>query len=248
MLATRIIPILLERDGHLVKGTRFNGWRTVGNALQAARIHAARGVDELLYLDIAATPAKRGPNLQMVKDLTDGMFSPVTVGGGVRRVEDVQNLLLAGADKVAIGSASRDFGLINDCTKRFGSQAIVGILNHDQGYVSRWTGDAWERSGNTGLFWAKLMEQAGVGEIMMNDVSRDGTMTGYDIDAIGMVSEALSIPVVAGGGCRDYRDMLAAIKAGASGVAAGALFQFTDSTPKEAAKYLANQGVEVRLL
>lgn len=229
MLAKRIIPTLLYRGTLLVKGERFNGWRSVGNVMQAARIYVARDVDELIMLDITATAEGRRPDFTMVERLAQDNFSPLTVGGGVRAVHDVQDLLNAGADKVAIGTA---YGIIHECAERFGRQAIVASLNiKDQ--------DAVEE--------AVEVERMGAGEILLNAVERDGTLIGYNLDMIRAVTNAVEIPVIASGGCSGYEDMKNALTNGADAVAAGALFQFTMCTPKGAAQYLHKHGIEVRI-
>lgn len=232
MLAVRIIPTLLYRGATLVKGRQFRSWRSVGHVQQAARIHAMRGVDELCCLDIGATPEGRGPDFDLVEKLTDGNFCPVTVGGGVRTVEDVKLLLRAGADKVCIKSA---YWSIPEFARAFGSQAIVAAVDYIDSYR------------DVGIRNAMAMEQGGAGEILLTSIDREGTMEGYDLDTIKAVSEAVSIPVIAHGGCGTYAHMLEAIQAGASAVAAGAMFQFSDNTPKGAAEYLAAKGIEVRL-
>jgi len=246
VLATRIIPTLLKRGDALVKGKRFNGWRTVGHVEQAVRIHQARQVDELILLDIAATPEGRGPDLEAIDRLSDACFMPLTVGGGVRNVEDVRALLRAGADKVAVCSVVRESpDVIWHIAQRFGSQAVVAVMDEKEG--TAWTNNASFCTGWLPQHLATKMEQAGAGEILLTSVDREGTMEGYDLDLISRVSSAVDIPVIAHGGCSGYADMLAAIKAGASAVAAGALFQFTDCTPRGAAEYLHANGVEVRL-
>ena len=228
MLATRIIPTLLYKDGLLVKGEGFKSDRVVGNALQAARIHAMRSVDELVMLDVGDGE----PNYEMIRKLTDNCFTPVTVGGGIKSVEDVQKLLNAGADKVCIRHPYCQ--LIGETQHKFGSQAItVSLEDNEMGVcVLR--------------VIARGIEYVGAGEILLQSVERDGTMKGYDLELIKAVSESVSIPVVASGGCSGYEDMYNAIEAGASAVAVGALFLFTDCTPKGAAEYLSGRGVEVR--
>lgn len=247
MLAKRIIPTLLYRGSTLVKGKQFQSWRSVGHVQQAARIHAMRGVDELCCLDIGATPEGRGPDFALVEKLTDGNFCPVTVGGGVRTVEDVKMLLRAGADKVAICTGSSR--LIEESASRFGSQAIVAAI--DVGNVAKLQ-MSYVRCGSSTTGWeavalARRYERDGAGEILLTSIDREGTMEGYDLDLIKAVSEAVSIPVIAHGGAGTYSDFHKAILAGADAVAAGAMFQFTDATPKGAAEYLAAQGIEVRL-
>lgn len=239
-LATRVIPVLLKRGSSLVKGERFNSWRSVGHVLQAARVHAARHVDELCILDIGATPEARGPDFDAIKELTRDCFCPLTVGGGVRSVDDVRKLLAAGADKIAIGAASVSTPkLILEASQRFGKQAIVAIVDYDRiGNVTRRTNV---------VSWCMEMQYWGAGEILLQSINRDGRMCGYDIITIGDVSRAVNIPVVACGGCSGASDMLAAVRAGASACAAGALFQFSDVTPLQCAEYLLQNDVEARI-
>jgi len=237
-LAVRVIPTLLAKGKQLVKGQRFNPNRVVGHVQQAARVHQARGVDELCILDVGATPAGRGPNFDAIEALTSDCFMPLTVGGGVRNLHDVEHLLRAGADKVAIKSAYYDrFEFLDECSYRFGCQAIVGVLDVKDAH----------RADPTVRALAMDMENRGAGEILLTAMDREGTMEGYDLQLIHDVAHAVDIPVIAHGGCSGYADMLAAIHAGASAVAAGALFQFTDATPRGAAMYLAKNGIEVRL-
>jgi cyclase len=224
---------MLCRGRTLVKGRGFAGDRSVGHVLQAARIHSRRQVDELCLLDIAATREGRGPDLDMVRELTETIFTPVTVGGGVRSLQDIDDLLRAGADKVCIGSA---FDIIPEAAARFGRQAIVASLDCRA-----------PTSMDTVVVRAVSMAHLGAGEILLQSVDRDGTMTGYDLDLIREVSEAVDIPVIASGGCSGPEDALAAIRAGADAVAIGALFLFTDHTPRSVSRYLRDNGVEVRL-
>lgn len=239
-LATRVIPILLHRKGQLVKGRQFNADRVVGHALQAARVHAARHVDELIVLDIGATPEKRGPDFAAIKELTRDCFCPLTVGGGVRNVEDVRRLLAAGADKVAIGAASHDDPqIINQASQKFGNQAIVAVVDCDQNHNIKPRFKA--------MNWCIEMQYWGAGEILLQSIDRDGTMVGYDLELIRSVSAAVDVPVIACGGCSGYEDMANAIRAGASAVAVGALFAFTEATPRGAVEYLQKAGIETRI-
>lgn len=247
-LAHRIIPTILCRGRTLVKGKRFDSWRSVGVAAQAARIHAMRGVDEICLLDIGATPEGRGPDLALVAELSETMFCPLAVGGGVRSVDDVRALLRAGADKVVIGTEAwnpvRDF--VREVADVVGSQAVVIAVD------VRWD-RAFYRNGTTPAspFYAEevcaYLARRGAGEILLTSIEREGTMQGYDLDLIRRVSEAASIPVIAHGGCGSYEHMRQAIEAGASAVAAGAFFQFTDATPRGAALDLQSHGIEARL-
>jgi cyclase len=229
-----------------VKGQAFDSWRSVGIAMQAARIHATRGVDELIVLDISATPEKRGPNLNIVGELTSDCYIPVTIGGGVRSIEDVRDLLNAGADKVAICTTAFEHPeVVQECATKYGSQAIVVSIDVKNGFVHTHCGKTDQIM--TPVWAAKKFEKLGAGEIMLTSIGRDGTMQGYDLDLIKSVSDAVSIPVIASGGCRDYDDMYDAFKAGADACAAGALFAFTDATPRGAAEYLNKRGVVCRM-
>lgn len=253
MLAKRIIPTLLKRGRNLVKGQQFKSWRVVGHALQSVRTHNVRGVDELIFLDIGATPEGRGPDFDLVRELTEDFFSPVTVGGGVKSVSDVRRLLEAGADKVVICSAAmKKPSFIADCHDFFGSQCIVVSIDVKNDMVWSDCGTNVMMKVNDGpamssVEWAEGVEELGAGEILLTNIDYEGTMRGYDIDLIRRVTESVSIPVIAHGGCGNPQHMLEAIQAGASAVAAGAMFQFTDVTPKECAMYLQENGIEVRL-
>jgi cyclase len=246
MLARRIIPVMLQRGSTLVKGARFNGWRSVGHAQQAVAIHQARGVDEMIYLDIAATPERRGPNIALVEQLTRECFMPITVGGGVRSVEDVRALLRAGADKVAIGTAAIEVpAIVQNIAREFGCQAVTVSIDVRDGQV--WSRCGQEPTNWRPEIWAAIMADAGAGEILVTSINREGTLEGYDLELVHAVSQAVDVPVIANGGAGSYEHLLEGIRAGASAVAVGALFQFTEATPRGAANYLHQHGVEVRI-
>lgn len=248
MLAKRVIPSMLVRGRTLVKGQRYDSWRSIGHALQAAKIHASRGVDELLILDISATAENRGPDLTMVEELSAGCFIPITVGGGVRTLDDIRNLLLAGADKVAICTAAYENPMfIRQAAERFGSQAVVVALDVLCGMVVVKSGKGAVGNSSKALRWAEAMAAMGAGELLLSCVERDGMMQGYDLDLIREVSQSVDIPVIASGGCGSYEHMLEAFRAGADACAAGAMFAFTDQTPRGAAQFLKSHGLEVRL-
>lgn len=232
MLAHRIIPVMLTKGRTLVKGQRFINDRVIGVAAQAARIHAARGVDELLLIDITATAEGRIPDLKLVGDLCNGNFSPITVGGGVQTVANVDALLRAGADRVLVGAAARrDLGLVRECAQHFGCQAITVAIDYPDQSIA----DAVHAA------------EAGAGEIVLNNKERDGTLEGLDIELIRHAAKALPVPLVACGGTSGYEDMRRALEAGASAVGVGALFSFCDATPLGAVKYLRSKGLEVRV-
>lgn len=249
-LAVRIIPTILCRGRQQVKGMKFNSWRSVGLAAQAVRVHQKRGVDEVVLLDVRATPEGRGPDLGLVEELAEEMFAPMAVGGGVKNVNDVRRLLQAGADKVVIGTAAWTTNVVREAAEFFGSQAIVAAIDVKDGDVrvecNRSTACTAGSDAVPPVIYAKQLAQRGAGEILLTSIDREGTMEGYDLDLIREVSHAVDVPVIAHGGCKSYEDMVDAIYAGASAVAAGALFQFTDATPRGAAKALAEYGIEVR--
>jgi cyclase len=227
-----------------VKGKCFDSWRSVGVAAQAVRVHALRGVDEVMLLDVGATPEGRGPDLALVEELSEVLFVPLAVGGGVRSLDDAKALLRAGADKVVVGSGGvKTIRAIADVC---GSQAVVAAVDYrDNGYC--YTRCGMREIPMSPALWARELVHAGAGEVLLTNIDREGTMEGYDLEMILEVRDAISVPLVAHGGCRDYSDMEAAIRHGANAVAAGALFQFENATPRGAVEYLHRQGIEVRL-
>lgn len=245
-LARRIIPTLLCRGRELIKGQQFKSWRSAGLAMQAARIHAMRGVDEIVLLDIGATPEGRGPDLDLVRELSECMFMPLAVGGGIRTIAHVEQLLRAGADKVVIGTALIDDPtLLPACKAHFGAQAIIASIDVYSGNVIKGCGKTL--TAINAYRWPLACELHGAGEILLTSVVREGTMSGYDLGLIHEISKSLTIPLIANGGCGNYQHMIDALQVGADAVAAGAMFQFTDATPLEAARYLQKAGIEVRI-
>lgn len=246
MLAYRIIPTILSKNLKLVKGRAFASDRVCGHALQASRIHSVRGVDELILLDVSATPENREPDYAMVEALSDKCFIPLGVGGGIRTMKHIKSLLNAGADKVIIGTAAiENPEFIRRATEHYGSQAITIAVDVKQDRVFSNCGKVPTTLDPAG--WAKTCETLGAGEIMLTAIERDGTMTGYDLPLIKSVSQAVSLPVVASGGAGTYEHLYQAIHAGASAVAAGAMWLFSDATPAEAAHYLMNHNIEARV-
>lgn len=242
MVKTRIIPVLLRRGFNLVKGEGFFSWRTVGLAIQAAKIHQMREVDELIVLDITADE----PDILFTQSLTEDCFMPLTIGGGIRSLSDIRNVLSKGADKVSIGNGAIDYRFIESAVKKFGSQAITIAIDADE-TQNVMTQRASYCTGYKAVDWAKQFCELGVGEILLTSIPRDGRMQGYDLKLIEKVVEAVNIPVVAAGGAGSYQHMAEALKAGAHAVAAGALFLFTDATPRGAAEWLADKGFATRI-
>ena len=252
MLKVRVVPTLLHKDFGLVKGVAFDSWRRTGDALQAMKVYGLREVDEIVLLDIAATPAGRGPDFALVDELADDCFVPLTVGGGVRSMADITGLLGVGADKVAINSAAvARPALIEEGASTFGSQCIVVAIDvrcdAAAGTHSVVTHCGQRPTDLDPVAWAIEAERRGAGEILLTSVDRDGTRRGYDVDLIRSVSAAVSLPVVASGGAGSYEDMAAALDAGAAAVAAGSIYHFTEMTPREAKSFLKTRGYPVRI-
>jgi imidazole glycerol-phosphate synthase subunit HisF len=252
MVKIRVMPTLLYRDLGLVKGVEFDSWRRTGSALQAIKVYNMRGVDELLFLDIAASHADRPPDFALVDDLADECFMPMTVGGGVKTVDDIARLLAVGADKVSLNShAVADPDLIASGARNFGSQCIVVSIDayrHTDGSLEVKTFGATRSTGRDPVDWAKRVEQLGAGEILLTSINRDGTFSGYDIELTRDVARAVGVPVIASGGAGNYGHMADVLReTGAAAVAAASIYHFTEQTPAEAKKYLAAAGFNVRL-
>lgn len=251
MLKTRIIPTLLYKDFGLVKDKGFLSKRRVGDVLQTVRVYGLREVDELVLLDIAATLSGCGPDFALIDDVADECFMPLTVGGGVKCLDDIRNLLMVGADKVAINSAAiDDLDLISKAADAFGSQCVVvsiDVWQHEDGRREVYSHSGTKPTGHSPVDWARLLEQRGAGEILLTSINRDGMMTGYDIELIRDVSDAVSIPLIASGGAGSYDDLVQAVLGGgASAVAAASMFHFTEQTPLLAKRYMADAGIPVR--
>ena len=252
MLKTRVMPTLLYKDHGLVKGISFNSWRRIGTALPAIKVYNVRQVDELIFVDIAASSEGRAIDFEVIDSLADECFMPMTVGGGIKSTEDIRKLLRAGADKVAINTgAIRNPELISQASAMFGAQCIVISIdvkkNTDGDYI------LCSQSGTipesiSPFEWARKVESLGAGEILLTSVDRDGTMFGYDIPLIRRITGIVSIPVIASGGAGNYEHMAKAVLKGkASAVAAASIFHFTQQTPIEAKRYLAERGIPTRL-
>ncbi|WP_423223094.1 imidazole glycerol phosphate synthase subunit HisF [Candidatus Amarolinea aalborgensis] len=252
MLAKRIIPCLDVKDGRVVKGINFLNLRDAGDPVAQAQAYDAEGADELVFLDITATHEGRAITRQVVRAVADTVFIPLTVGGGLRSVDDMRAMLLAGADKTAINSAAvRQPALITEGARRFGSQCVVVAMD-----ARRVTGEArWEVVVNGGriptgldlVTWAREVEARGAGEILLTSMDADGTQAGFDIPMLQAVTAAVSIPVIASGGAGSLAHFFDALtRGGAEAALAASLFHYKTLSIGQVKAYLADRGVAVR--
>jgi cyclase len=255
MLAKRIIPCLDVNAGRVVKGTNFVNLRDAGDPVEVAARYEQEGADEVVFLDITASHENRGIILDIVRKTAEVCFMPLTVGGGIRSLEDIRALLNAGADKVSINSAAvKTPQLVEDAARRFGSQCIV--VNIDPKRVEGPGGEeVWEvhinggrvRTGLKAVAWARQMEQRGAGEIVLTSMDADGTKSGYDLPMTRAVAEAVTVPVVASGGCGSPEHMRAVLAEGKADAAlAASIFHYREYTIAETKNYLSARGVAVR--
>ncbi len=251
MLKLRIIPTLLYKDTELVKGVKFNSWRPIGSLMQAVKLYNLREVDELIFLDITATIKKRPPDFALVDDFADECFMPLTVGGGIKKLDDVRRLLSVGADKITLNTAAFiNPRLITEIARKFGSQCVVVSIDvkRKKGEYEVYIESGTKSTGVDPVLFAKKVESLGAGEILLTSIDLDGTMSGYDINLVKNVTKAISIPVIASGGAGCFNHMLKVInEGGASAIAAASIFHFTEHTPMEAKQYLYRHGINTRI-
>lgn len=255
MLAKRIIPCLDVDEGRVVKGTNFVNLRDAGDPVEVARRYEAEGADELVFLDITASHERRGIMLDIVRRTAEQVFMPLTVGGGIRSIEDIRSLLQAGCDKVSINTtACQNPQFVKDAADRFGSQCIV--VNIDPKRITENGQERWEvhihggrtPTGLEAVSWAREVERLGAGEIVLTSMDCDGTCDGYDIEVTAAVSEAVNIPVVASGGAGHPEHLADAILLGKADAAlAASIFHFGQFTIAETKRIMADRGVPVRL-
>ena len=254
-LAKRVIPCLDVTAGRVVKGVNFVGLRDAGDPVEIARRYNEQGADELAFLDITASSDGRDLIVGIVEAVASQVFIPLTVGGGVRSVEDVRRLLNAGADKVSINTAAVDNPrLVRDATARYGSQCIVVAVDAKRAPgagAARWevfTHGGRKATGIDALDWGRRMEAAGAGEILLTSMDRDGTRAGFDLELTRAFSDALSIPVIASGGVGSLEHLADGILQGrADAVLAASVFHYGEFTVRQAKEHLAKRGIEVRL-
>jgi cyclase len=254
-LAKRIIPCLDVTAGRVVKGINFVGLRDAGDPVEVARRYDEQGADELAFLDITASSDGRDLIVSVVEAVAAQVFIPLTVGGGVRAVEDVRRLLNAGADKISINTAAvQNPRLVEEAAGRYGSQCIVVAVDAKRvpgAGAPRWevyTHGGRNATGLDALEWGRRMEAAGAGEILLTSMDRDGTRSGFDLDLTRAFSDALSIPVIASGGVGNLDHLAEGILQGrADAVLAASVFHYGEYTVRQAKEHLARRGIEVRL-
>ncbi|MEE4254682.1 MAG: imidazole glycerol phosphate synthase subunit HisF [Desulfuromusa sp.] len=255
MLTKRIIPCLDVKDGRVVKGVNFVGLRDAGDPVEAAEAYSDQGADELTFLDITASSDNRGIILDVVAKTAERVFMPLTVGGGVREIADIRNLLNAGADKVSINTAAvQNPEFVRKAAERFGSQCIVVAIDARRVPCSQ--PPAWEvythggrkETGIDAIAWAEQMERLGCGEILLTSMDCDGTKDGYDIALTRAVSDAVEIPVIASGGVGNLEHIREGlVEGGASAALAASIFHFKEYTIAECKEYLQQHGVAARI-
>ncbi len=251
MLKTRIIPCLDVKDGRVVKGVKFVNLRDAGDPVEAARAYDAAGADELCFLDITASHEKRGILLDVVRRTAEVCFMPLTVGGGVRAIEDIRTLLLAGADKVSINTAAverRD--IVREAAEKFGSQLVVVAIDAKRvagGRFEVFTHGGRNATGLDAVAYAREAVALGAGEILLTSMDRDGSKEGYDLALTRAVADAVSVPVIASGGVGTLDHLVAGVREGhASAVLAASIFHFGEATIGEAKAHMAKAGIAVR--
>jgi len=255
MLTKRIIPCLDVKGGQVVKGTSFVELRDAGDPVELARFYYEEGADELTFLDITATPEGRDTMADVVERISEQVFMPLTVGGGLRSIGDMRRILMAGADKVSINTAAvLNPALIREGANKFGSQCIVVAIDAKRvvsGHQPQWEVYIYSGQKPTGmdvLAWARQVVELGAGEILLTSMDADGHRAGYDIELTRAVSEAVSVPVIASGGAGTLEDLYQALVLGkADAVLAASIFHYGIYTIRETKEYLAKRGIPIRI-
>ena len=255
-LAKRIIPCLDVDNGRVVKGVQFVDIRDAGNPVEVAKRYDEQGADEITFLDITATADNRNTTIHMVEEVASQVFIPLTVGGGIRSVDDVRNMLNAGADKVAINSAAIfNPAFVQEACQTFGSQCIVVAIDAKKvslkGEENKWeifTHGGRKETGIDAVEWATKMERLGAGEILLTSMDRDGTKIGFDLELTRTIADSVNIPVIASGGVGELYHLVKGVTEGhAEAVLAASIFHFGQHTIQEAKQAMTDNGIEVRL-
>ena len=250
MLTKRIIPCLDVKDGKVVKGINFKDLKDIGSPAELAKAYEAQGADEVTFLDISASLESRGTMLDLVSETAKSLFVPLCVGGGIRTFEDMRDALNAGADKVSVNSAAvSNPGMITECAERFGRQCVIVAIDAkktDNGWTV-WTHGGTKDTGLDVIEWAQKVEELGAGEILLTSMDADGVKTGYDIPLTAAVADAVSIPVIASGGCGSIEHIYEVFtKTNAAAALAASIFHYNECTVADVKQYLRDRGVSVR--
>tara|TARA_B110000285_G_scaffold224221_1_gene280770 strand:+ start:1564 stop:2325 length:762 start_codon:yes stop_codon:yes gene_type:complete len=252
MLKNRIIPCLDVKNGRVVKGVNFLGLKDAGDPVEQAEYYDKCGADEICFLDITATHEKRNTIIDIVNKTAEKCFVPLTVGGGIQSIQNIRDLLLAGADKVSINSAAvNDINFVKEASKKFGTQCLVVAVDAKKVSENKWelyTHGGRNKTRIDAVDFATQAEKNGAGEILLTSMDKDGTKDGYDIDLLKRVTSKVGIPVIASGGVGNLEHLYEGIKqGGASAVLAASIFHYGEFTIQQAKKYLASKGVPVRI-
>ena len=252
MLKIRIIPCLDVKNGRIVKGVNFKNLKDAGDPVLTAQVYDELGADEICFLDIAATLENRDVTLDLVRKTSEKCFIPITVGGGIRNIEDIRHLLLNGADKVSFNSAAiRDPDIISTAANKFGSQCIVVAIDAKKTKNDKWeifSHGGTKETGIEAISFAKDMQERGAGEILLTSMDKDGTKDGYDIELTKLISDSLNIPIIASGGAGKLEHFKSVLEKGkASAILAASIFHFGEISIKQVKSYLRSEGIPVRM-
>ena len=252
MLKIRIIPCLDVKNGRIVKGVNFKNLKDAGDPVLTAQVYDELGADEICFLDIAATLENRDVTLDLVRKTSEKCFIPITVGGGIRTIEDIRHLLLNGADKVSFNSAAiRDPDIISTAANKFGSQCIVVAIDAKKTKNDKWeifSHGGTKETGIEAISFAKDMQERGAGEILLTSMDKDGTKDGYDIELTKLISDSLDIPIIASGGAGKLEHFKSVLEKGkASAILAASIFHFGEISIKQVKSYLRSEGIPVRM-
>lgn len=249
MLKKRVIPVLLLKNGRMVKGKQFNSYRDTGDPISQAKIYNAHNTDELIFLDINATIQNTKTLVEIIKNVSKECFMPLAVGGGISSVDEASSLINAGADKVIINSATiNNINLVTELSKKFGKQAVVvsiDLKKEKDKYVI-YTNSGTKREQKEFLVHLKDMINSGAGEIFINSIDNDGIMEGYDLELLKLTLLNCNIPVIICGGAGDFEDLYVGLQSGAHAVACASLFHFGDNNPTRARSYLLNKHISMK--
>lgn len=252
MLKRRVIPVLLLRDGRMVKGRKFSEYRDTGDPRAAVRIYSAQDADELVFLDIQASTESRGALVHILRDAAEECFMPLAAGGGITSIDAIRDLLHAGADKVVVNTAAvTDPGLVSRAAETFGAQCVVAGIDYRTGPDGPrvWIRCGAQQTELAPVAHARRMVELGAGEILLNSIERDGTMEGYDLEVADAVAQAVTVPVIVCGGAGNFMHLAEAFtRTAAAAAACASLFHFGDNNPIRARSYLRNLGIPMRAL